>query len=338
MTVLFDDRSINTQRLTGWERYAKCLFEALQRQEVAVAPLGLDGTTYAKRLFADFWAIPRGARKSRSPFIHFPTYAPPLSISRAQLRRTIYTVHDCTFWKYPEYTSRLGGGYYRRLAERAIAGGAKVVTVSESAAKDISERFPLSPSEVAIVHPGLSPLPKSDHVPSGRPFLLFVGTQEPRKNLDGLIRGYWASGLASELDLVICGRVAWGRDDLRAPGVRVIEAADDRILSGLYRTARALVLPSHYEGFGLPVLEAMSVGTPVICSDIPALRESTGGLATFFDQNSVDSIADGLQRGLSASRVNSSSARAWASRFSWEASAAAMAVVYAEVLATRASA
>ena len=106
------------------------------------------------------------------------------------------------------------------------------------------------------------------------------------------MKGFAASGIAKNFDLVIVGRNAWGGS---VEGVHAIENQSDDQLSVWYRDSFAVVLPSLYEGFGLPLVEAMSYGKPLVLSDIPVFREISNDLAHFFDPNDIDSIANALQ-------------------------------------------
>jgi alpha-1,3-rhamnosyl/mannosyltransferase len=173
--------------------------------------------------------------------------------------------------------------------------------------RDIVERLGVSAASVFVVPNGCS----ADKVPpEGLPeglrpgYLLFVGTFEPRKNLERVLAAY--RSLRSDRDdlpeLVVVGGRGWrGADELRrraedTPGVVVLGYVDDAVLEGLYRDARMLVFPSLYEGFGLPIIEAMAAGTPVLTSRVGALEEVADGAGMLVDPTDPGDIARGMTK------------------------------------------
>ncbi|WP_328305213.1 glycosyltransferase family 4 protein [Actinomycetospora sp. NBC_00405] len=125
-----------------------------------------------------------------------------------------------------------------------------------------------------------------------KPYVVALGTIEPRKNLGRLFEAYQKSNVRAEVDLLIVGRRGWGE---LPTGAEFIEAPSDSEVWRLISGAAALVMPSLYEGFGLPILEAQAAGTPVLCSDLPVFREVSGGHASFFDPLSIDSMVSSLE-------------------------------------------
>lgn len=279
-SVFVDARSIAGRRLTGWERYARGL-AAILAAAPEVSLRATDPGSIVRRVGADLVSVP--PRRKGFSLAHFPTY-PPVTTTVAP---TLMTLHDLTWWSHPETASRAGLHYYRRLAERAVSR-TSLVTVSHAVAEEIRMRFGVG--TVHVVNPVVVPREVPPTV-RDRPYVLAVGSVEPRKNLAALVQAYEASGLRGSCDLVVAGRRAWG--DLPG-GAHLVEAPGDVALWGLLRGARALVLPTLYEGFGMPVVEAQAAGTPVLCSDLPVLREVSGGHAAFFDPTDVSSIAAGL--------------------------------------------
>jgi alpha-1,3-rhamnosyl/mannosyltransferase len=235
-----------------------------------------------------------------------------------------------------------------------------VITVSRSAAAEIEAHSAISADRLRIVPKGV------DHVVAtpeetaaartrlgldGAPYLLWVGTLEPRKNVTTLVQAFARvveSGEAGDLRLVLAGPSGWLSRDLvpgpvldrlGGPGpdgrVRLLGQLAEPQLRALYAGATLFVLPSRHEGFGLPVLEAMVQGTPVVCADIAALREVAGDAARFVAPDDVDGWAGALGRLIgddAARRQLSEAGRTRAAQFSWEQTVRQTRAVYAEAL------
>lgn len=282
--VSLDVRSASDWRISGWERYCRALAGALvTNPEIALQSASV--VSVARRLHSD-----RGiaARMLQADIAHYPTFPPIKALRRSS---TLVTVHDLTWWSYPEMSSVLGRKYYRPMMEAAFSN-CSIATVSNTVAQEIRERFDVE--TVHVIPPYVEPA-TYEHVGPllrARPYFMCLGSVEPRKNLGRLLRAFSISGLSADFDLLVVGRVAWG--ELPDGAVHVTGASDEDVYA-LLKGAQALVAPSVYEGFGLPVIEAQSVGTQIGCSDIPVFREVTGGHATFFDPLSVESMADVLK-------------------------------------------
>lgn len=319
--ITFDARSAGFERTSGWERYTRALAERLEASNdvrlwaSACEPL-------ARRLASDVMAagLPKHVR------VHFPTF-PPLNPDR--YARLVLTVHDLTWWKFPETASALGRRYYRPLLERAIPRADAIITHSETVRDEVVHHFNVSAERVHATLCGADSFAISAQVenPRDRPYVLAVGSLEPRKNLERLVLAYEQSGARNNFDLLIVGRAAWGS---KPRGVEVMHGVDDELLGRLYRFAEAVVVPSVYEGFGLPLVEALSVGTPVICSDIPVFREVAGSNATYFDPYSVADIAERLKN-LDSTRVPGHAVMEVRSVYTWDNVAERVRRVYAHL-------
>lgn len=259
---------------------------------------------------------PRTEWFERFDVLFAPNFVPPPT----RTRRLVLTVHDLAFKRFPESTPLATRRWLTRL-DRALVQAAQVIAVSEATKRDLVELYPVDPGRVTVVPHGVDrdlfrPAP-SDEIEGVRrrfgingPYLFFVGGIEPRKNLPRLVRGF--ARIAGEADavLVVAGAsVPWnpeGRaelaqvlagipEDLRR---RIVFAGylADRDKVALLSGAEALVFPSLYEGFGLPVLEAMACGTPVLTSNVSALPEVAGDAAILVDPLDEESIADGMKR------------------------------------------
>lgn len=328
--LYFDARSALSTRNTGWERYSRGLLSALSiYYPGVVSPGSITAESLPRRITTDLWNVPREAHDRN---VHMPSF-PPHAWRFQSSRTLLYTLYDLTWWLYPETATSAGQHYYRRLAERHIRTMRPLCVISENVKAEVVEHFQYPSDRIAVVPPGLSDIfgvagPGIDDN-GRRPFFLCVATLEPRKNLPRLIQAWKASGCAASHDMVLVGR-ARDRGQIEAvPGLRHREGLTDTELGDLYRTACALVLPSLYEGFGLPIIEAMSQGLPVICSDLPVFREVAGVHATYFDPLNLDDIANALMAGREKpSEFARDLAREWSQGFSWQNSARAQVLAY----------
>jgi glycosyltransferase involved in cell wall biosynthesis len=268
-------------------------------------------------------------------------------------QRLVVTVHDLAFEHFPSLFPREWRLLYKLGLRAAVKRADAIVTPSRSTAEDVASRTTVDPGRLHVV-------PLASSLPAGtldvaevlarrkirRPYVLFVGTLEPRKNLVRLVRAYRrvaATGLPHAL--VLAGPMGWQHDalmrEIAQPGpgevllTGALAAAD---LDALYRGATAFVYPSLYEGFGLPVVEAMARGVPTVASMTSSVPEVTGDAALGVDPRSVREIATGIDRVLTepglAERL-AEAGRARAERFSWDETARGTLEVYAEVLGAR---
>lgn len=255
--------------------------------------------------------------------------------------REVVTVHDLTY-ELHQATVSADALAYRELVPRALARGAQVVCPSQAVASDVQQFYHLGADRVHATPLGVDAVWFEAQVPDpetrtrlGLPaeYLLFVGSLDPRKNLRRLVS---AHALARATDsavppLVLAGPA--GRDTTTPDSPTVMRTGwlDEADLRQVVAGATALVLPSLDEGFGLPALEALACGRPVLASDIPALREVTGGFAELADPRDEESLADGLHRILAADddphvqTARRDHARAW----TWARFADATVSVYA---------
>ena len=275
-------------------------------------------------------------------------HATSAAVPPASGRVLVATVHDLGFRHHPETYPAAGRRFHERATRIVVAEAARVLVPSAATGFDLTDLYGLEPSRVAVTALGVD-LPEPDPAPARLllaelgvrgPFLLAVGTLEPRKNLRRLLAAFAAS--AQELPdhhLVVAGPVGWGpalRPTYESVRVKLAGPVDDVTLHGLYDAADGLAYPSLYEGFGLPVLEAMAHGTPVLTSDRSSLPEVAGDAALLVDHDDEDAIAAGLVRlvGDQALRARLAVAgRRRAARYTWPATAAATWAAYQEALA-----
>lgn len=270
---------------------------------------------------------------------------------------TVVTVHDMTLWLFPQHHYRRRLLAMRPFIPRAARRAAAVIAVSQATKEDIVRILGVEAGKVHVVHeapaPHFRPLESRAGLEAVRQryglpehFLLHAGTIEPRKNLVRLLEALASLRRSEGLDqaLVLVGHRGWKDEAVFAAVERLglgdavrflgyVPAAD---LVALYNLAQALAYPSLYEGFGLPVLEAMACGTPVVASPNGSLREVAGNAAEFVDAKDVQSIAEGLRRVLAnpARREELQGlGLANAARFSWDAAAQQTRRIYDQVAA-----
>ncbi|MCP3800497.1 glycosyltransferase family 4 protein [Allokutzneria sp. A3M-2-11 16] len=266
--------------------------------------------------------------------VHAPT---PLAPARAKSGRSlVVTVHDTVPWTHPETLTRRGVSWHQRMITRAVERADAVVVPTAAVAADLSRYAPGS-TQVNVIGEGV---PASLREPSDavreavvrrldvpRRYLLAVGTVEPRKGLDVLIK---ALAIVPDVPLLVVGAQGWGGVDLAALAraadldsgrVRHLGAVSDADLSVLLHSASALVAPSQAEGFGLPVLEAMAAGAPVVHSDAPALVEVAGGAGISVPRNDFRALARALRTVLTDSdhaAAMAGAGRLRAREYTWE--------------------
>ena len=244
--------------------------------------------------------------------------------------RSIVTIHDLVWKHFPDTMSRFGRILDSRLMPPSVRKADKVIAVSAATASEIRELHPKA--SIATIHEAafLNPF-------SGKQvgeYFLFVGTLEPRKNLERLLLAYgrYATATDCALPLKICGGKGWGLPELEglvqknnlSEQVEILGYVDDAELPGLYQNARALLMPSLYEGFGLPIVEAFSQGTPVITSNRGAMAEVAGDGGLLVDPENIGDVASALARlteDLELVEKLQSHAHARSKQFSWDAAA-----------------
>jgi glycosyltransferase involved in cell wall biosynthesis len=252
----------------------------------------------------------------------------------------VVTVHDLAFLRAPDAFTRHGVRVMRRSLDRIERHADVIVCPSVATMADLeaagigSERLRLVPLGVDATVAAVDEVDRvreRHHLPPQ--FVLFVGTVEPRKNLQRLALA--VARLDEPLPLVIAGADGWGgvADALGTTPVdaRFLGFVPDRELPGLYASATVFAYPSVWEGFGLPVAEAMAQGTPVITSCGTSTAEVAGGAAVLVDPLDVDDIARGLTAALGDRERLHHAGRARAAQLTWEAATAATRAVYAEV-------
>jgi glycosyltransferase involved in cell wall biosynthesis len=308
--VWFDARSLSRRYTTGWERYVRELaFHLPKLVELTLWTPKTDNRL--SLLLSDFKAL---RNQSGHQVVHFPTYPPRgKKINTSQ----VITLHDLTWWKYPEASSFLGNNYYKQNMTKAIFQSDIIICPSESIKNEIVNQFSIIPSKVKAIPHGNS-LPMGVKQKPTKSYFLSIGTVEPRKNLDFYAQAIKESGLISDFEFVHVGRLGWGK----LPEIlKSINTGNDQDLANLITNATAVVIPSLYEGFGLPVLEAHAQGIPVIISNTDALVELSNSSDKIFDLGNLKSLVDSLKYFADSKKELQSAEVELAKSFTWLKSA-----------------
>jgi glycosyltransferase involved in cell wall biosynthesis len=297
-------------------------------------------------------SLPWALRRERADLFHAPHYVlPPLSG-----RASVVTIHDCIHLMFPQYLpNRMALGYARGSLWMATRRSDRILTVSETSKRDILRFFDVDPGKITVIYNGIderfSREPAEEEIVRVREryqlegdFVLYAGNVKPHKNLERLLDAFHLVRQHGfdDVRLVVIGDQVSKYAELRRAVhkynlhkyVRFLGYMPDEMLAVLYRLATVFVFPSLYEGFGLPPLEAMASGTPVVTSNISSLPEVAGDAAILVDPYDPESIADGLMRVLGSAEVRSElRARGLqrAADFSWERSIQHIHRIYGEV-------
>ena len=272
------------------------------------------------------WTLPRELRRRRASLSH-TQYALPL---RAPCP-CVVTVHDLSFARRPDVMGWKDRHLFRAVVPRAVRRAARVLTVSERTKRDLVETYEADPARIVVTPNGIDPIfhpAEANESLGSSPYALAVGSIEKRKNQLAALDAATAAGLP----LVVAGpeRDAALAAELRRRGARVEGYVERERLAELYRGAACLVQTSLYEGFGLPVLEAMASGTPIVAVREPALRE-VGDDAILFAEE--DDLAKAVRRAVAERERLAAVGLERARRFSWRTTAERTLETYLEVLA-----
>ena len=369
-SIVFDSQIFALQQFGGISRYVCALAEQLVKRDGVDAqiwaPLHLNQYLRALKASANVAvrglylpAIPRLGRAltslnkvlfpfctmGRRPDIVHETYfsaTPPYTARAAR----VLTVYDLIHERFPQ--SFLPSDPVINNRKLAIARADHLICISESTRRDLLEIYQVPASKVSVTYLGYDTLPpsslKASSIVGFKPYLLYVGSRHGYKNFDGLLAAFAVSRARQEGIRIICfgggaltatEKILMQKHQMQAHELMQVGGNDQR-LAALYAGAVALVYPSKYEGFGIPPLEAMSLGCPVICSNTSSIPEVVGQSGAYFDPHVVESIQQALDHVLlSPTRLKELSllGNARVHHFSWERCAEQTLTVYRKVLA-----
>jgi glycosyltransferase involved in cell wall biosynthesis len=245
------------------------------------------------------------------------------------------TIHDLVPLRHPEWVERTTVRLHRPKYANAARTCDRVFVNSLFTGGEVSELLGVPDERIVVAYPGIDPRfrPEGAAAELGGPFVLAVSTLEPRKNLPALVAAFRVlRRRRPELGLAIAGLAGWERRPLAGERVRLLGFVSDEELARLYRGAAAFAYPSSFEGFGLPVVEALASGTPAVVSAHPSLDEACGDCALRADPDDAEAFADALERGLEAEAGRRDRGLAHAARFSWRACGEAVLAGYESAL------
>lgn len=350
MKVLLED-GFSVEKGTGVGRYTQNLaYELGKHPEVElvpqpargiidkVRPLGARRTVYAAWLETGFQ---NQVRKLGPDLIHFTNHLVPRA--RKSQARYAVTIHDLTAWRLPDAFPPIYVRYIRTVVPRAVRLADLILCPSESVRNEVVERFNLDERKVRTAWNANSRLPElttemqeklssqfRKRLGLQRPFILFVGTLERRKNVTTLIEAFGRVAGSADMQLVIAGRPGYGFVEIeaaikrqRSPARYIVTGfVSDEELAMLYTLADLFAYPSRYEGFGIPLVEAMSFGLPVVASRIPASEEVAADAALYYDDPlDAAALANRILELLGSPKLKSemgSRGRQRAVKFRWE--------------------
>ena len=328
----------------GIGRYVRSLLAALPDAGVTPVPFATGSLPGIPGSVDLGW--PRGSlryeawHRLRRPVVRVEgdlVHATSLAVPPVRGRPLVVTVHDLVFLRQPEHLTARGVAFHRRGLELARRDAAAIVVPTQFGREDLA-REGVDAARIHVAPHGVDvPTPSDAPPPVAGPYLLFVSTLEPRKGVDDLLDAHQQLRRAHpDLQLVLAGPKGWGPPpDTDRPGVVVVGNLDEPALDSAFRGALALVVPERYAGFGLPIIEGMARGCPVVTSDAACLPEVGGGAAVVVPTGDVGALAEALDELVRSDARRASLAAAGLERsaeFTWARSAARHRVAYEAAL------
>jgi glycosyltransferase involved in cell wall biosynthesis len=321
MKVALDVSPLRQTR-AGTARYLLGLLPHLERLvDVQRIAWGGGGRLAAAARDAVWYPFVLPGRARASDVLHCPTFRGPSKSSTP----LVLTVHDLAVLRHPEAFNRWSRTYSRVVVPRVVRAAARVIAVSDFTKRELVELLGVEESRVRVVPNAVAPTfaPEGERAPGD--YVLAVGTLEPRKNLPRLA----GAARRADVELRIAGARGWG--GVQAAGATFLGFVPDEELARLYRGALCVAYPSLYEGFGIPVLEALACGAPVVTSRDTAMADLANGAAVLVYPRDEESIAAGIREAIARRDELGRKGPDVASGYSWARSAELTANVYREL-------
>ena len=311
------------QTRAGTARYLRALLPRVERTVTVERRHGFSrgkaGTLWLDLVWYPH-VLPHAARDA--DVLHCPTYRAPVR-SRVPV---VVTVHDLAVFRLPEVFPPWMRTYSRVVVPRVVRNARIVAAVSEFTANEVETLLGVPRDRIRVVPNAVETSFAAGGPRADGEYVLAVGTLEPRKNLARSIEAARRLGI----ELRVAGAPGWGGVEATGPGVTWVGFASDDELARLYRGAACVVYPSLYEGFGIPVLEAMACGTPVVTSRGGSTEEVAGGAAVLVDPEDVASIASGVEEAIARRDELRAAGLRRANDYSWDESARLLVEAYRE--------
>jgi glycosyltransferase involved in cell wall biosynthesis len=272
-------------------------------------------------------ALPRRARRDGVDVLHCPTQRAPVRSSVP----LVVTFHDLAVLRHPQTFNRWTRTYSRLALPRVARAARRLIAVSEFTRRELLELLEVPEEKVRVVRNAVGPPFAAEGEAAAGDYVLAVSTLEPRKNLPRLVDAFQRANLDG-CRLLVAGAQGWGSVRLDGDRVRWLGEVGDEELARLYRGARCVAYVSFYEGFGLPVLEAMACGAPVVAARTPAAEEVAGSAAVLVDPLDSEAIAAGLAEAVDRREELRAQGLERARAFSWADAARATVEVYREAV------
>ena len=307
-------------------------------------------TDWSRRLAKELLPYHFAAYTNTFPY---DLYHEPNFISFRSSLPTVLTVHDLSVWKFPHWHPKDRVRVHQRHFESSIRRANRIIVVSNTIRDELLRTFSIKSGKVHVIPNGIdihyhqsadrdiSRVRGKYSLPER--YFLCIGTIEPRKNLLTVMRAFTQlpTHLTTEFPLMLAGPWGWRSDDERAfyesqldtGNIRHLGYVDDADMPALYQSARALLYPSHYEGFGLPIIEMLAGGGTVIASDIPVHREIAGSHATLLPTDDLDAWMDAIRQMIQTNddKPNPTS-QEWARQYNWNRNASLTYALYQDLL------
>jgi glycosyltransferase involved in cell wall biosynthesis len=317
----------------GTARHVESLLEALEHEpSLELRRYALGGSSRALVPVRDLgWylaALPVQAKRDRVDVLHCPTHRAPVR-SPVPL---VVTFHDLAVLRHPETFNRWTRTYSRVALPRVAKAARRLIAVSEFTKRELIDLLEAPEEKVRVIPNAVGPPFVAQGDAAAGDYVLAVGTLEPRKNLSRLVDGFRRAGM-NGYRLLVAGMRGWGNVEATGDDVEWLGFVSDEELARLYRGARCVAYMSPYEGFGLPVLEAMACGAPVVAGRSGASEEVAGSAAVLVDPFDPAAIAAGLAEAVDRADELRALGLERARAFDWREVARATAEVYREAAA-----